>query len=261
MRAVSILLACFLLVLIVAHCSFLAKPASHIKVGKIFSDNMVLQREMDCRVWGTADAGGKVTVSLRDQKKTAIADKEGKWRVTLSPMKVGKPADLIIAGADTLTFSNVLVGEVWLASGQSNMEMPVAGWGEVLDFEKEITKADYPDIRLFHVEHTATLTPLTDFENVRGWDSCSPSTVLLFSSTAYFFGRHLHQQLKVPIGLIHSSWGGTNAEAWVSAASLKKLPDFVQVVQDLESGFIDAEALRIEFEAKMVAWKKAVGPA
>jgi sialate O-acetylesterase len=258
MRVVSTVVICLVIVVLASQCSFFAKPAVNIHVGKIFSDNMVLQRGMDCPVWGTADAGGKVTVSFRDQKKTAIANKEGKWKVTLSPMDVGKPGVLVIAGADTLTFRNVLVGEVWLASGQSNMEMPLDSWGEVLDFEKEIANANYPDIRLFQVEHATSLTPLTDLGAVNGWDSCSPSTVPFFSSTAYFFGRYLYKELKVPIGLIHSSWGGTNAESWVSAASLKKLPDFAQVVQNLESGLVDAEALIKEYEEKMAAWKKAV---
>jgi sialate O-acetylesterase len=147
----------------------------------------------------------------------------------------------------------VLVGEVWLASGQSNMEMPLAGWGKVMDYEKEIAAANFPNIRLFTVPRTIAYQPQSDVKT-KGWQLCSPQTIPEFSSTAYFFGRKLHQDLNVPVGIIHSSWGGTVVEAWTSAGALKTALDFSEQISRMESQSASAmaEARRTYDEARRV---------
>ena len=144
-------------------------------------------------------------------------------------------------GADTIRFNDVMVGEVWVCSGQSNMEMPLAGWGQVLNYEQEIRDALYPDIRLFQVKHTISRTPL-DTVNCPGWSACGPETIPQFSAVAYFFGRELYKTLAVPIGLVHTSWGGTVAEAWTSEASLNTMPYFQELIAQMDSTYIQSQA-------------------
>ena len=213
--------------LIVIGCSNSGGPAKNIKVTSLFSDNMVLQRDIAVPVWGTADAGSEVTVRFNGQMKKTLTGDNGKWRINLDKMSAGGPYALKIIGKDTLTYNNVMVGEVWIASGQSNMEMAV---NSIKDAEKEIADADYPNIRLFQVIKTISLTPL-DTVNCPGWETCSPKTVPGFSAAAYFFGRMMYKELNVPIGIIHTSWGGSVAQAWTSAESLKTMPDFAEAVE------------------------------
>ncbi len=201
-------------------------PAENIKLPTLFSDNMVLQRDMPVPVWGTADAGGGIEVRINGQVKKTSAEEDGKWRVMLDKMEAGGPFTIQIIGRDTLTFKNVMIGEVWLASGQSNMEMAVRS---VKNAEEEIAAADYPDIRLFQVKKTLSLAPL-DTVNCPGWALCTPQTVPGFSAAAYFFARKLYKELKVPVGIIHSSWGGSVAQAWTSAEALRTMPDFAEAV-------------------------------
>jgi sialate O-acetylesterase len=236
-------------------CSWLTAPAKHVKLVSLFSDNMVLQRDKPLPVWGTADPGGEVTVRIQQQsKKTKVSD-NGTWQVTLDPMPAGGPHELQVIGRETVTLKNVMIGEVWVCSGQSNMEMPVAGWGRVLDYRKEIATADYPNIRLYQVKHTISKTPL-DTVNCPGWSACSPETVPEFSAAAYFFGRMLYSELQIPIGLVHTSWGGTVAEAWTSGPALKTMPYFVQKIAEMESTRTYTMA---EYESAMAARKIKIG--
>ena len=235
------------LVLFTTSCSLFNQPATNIKTTTLFSDNMVLQRDKAVPVWGTAKAGGKVIVEIADQQKETKVSKDGTWRINLEPMTAGGPFELSIIGQDTILCKNVLVGEVWVCSGQSNMEMALAGWGKINNYREEIANANYPGIRLFQVVHTTSTLPL-DSINCPGWDVCSPQTVQDFSSVAYFFGRKLFQELDVPIGLIHTSWGGTVAEAWTSAGALKQLPDFKEAVEKMESGLSKEEQSLEDYE-------------
>ena len=188
----------------------------------IFGHNMVLQREMPVPVWGTAAPGEEVTVSVAGQEVKAVADASGKWMAKFAPLFAVGPLTLDIkAKSGSVQFTNVLVGEVWIASGQSNMQMALAG---VKDNTNEIAVANFPNLRLFTVPNTASLTPLTQINGT--WTACSSNSAGRFSAVAYFFGRQLHTDLGVPVGLIHTSWGGTPAEAWTPLPTLQANPSF-----------------------------------
>jgi sialate O-acetylesterase len=190
-----------------------------VKPNALFSDNAVLQQGMRVPVWGTADDGEKVTLKLQGQVASATA-KDGKWRVDLDPLKAGGPFELTIAGKkDTITLKNIMVGEVWIASGQSNMQMSLK---QSADAKQTIAAAANPQIRLFTVPRRATPEPQSDVNGV--WSESDPKTVPDFSAVAYFFGRDLQKQLKVPVGLISTNYGGTPAEAWTSQKTIKSTP-------------------------------------
>ncbi len=194
-----------------------------VKPHPLFSDNCVLQQGMKVPVWGTADDGEKVTVKLQDQEASATA-KGGKWRVDLNNLQPGGPFEMTIAGADTVTVKNVLVGEVWIASGQSNMQWSV---NRSADPETTIAQAANARIRLLTVPREAADKP-QDTAAV-AWVECNPQTVPEFSAVAYHFGRALEAQLQVPVGLINTSYGGTPAEAWTSKAALEAVPELKMV--------------------------------
>lgn len=220
----------------------LIKPSSaKVILPNIFSDNMVLQQKTKAAIWGTADAGRKVsiTTSWNHKKYSTKAGLDGKWQIKVATHAAGGPYDIRITDGDELILNNVLIGEVWLCSGQSNMEMPLLGWGKIKDYEKEIASANYPNIRLLQVVHATSNVPLENAAVTNGgWQPCSSQSVADFSSVAYFFARKVYEETKVPIGLIHSSWGGTIAEAWTSAQTLKGMPDFeekVKIVEDTDN--------------------------
>jgi len=242
-----------LLLFVIAGCSMRNKPAANIHLPRVFSDNMVMQREIKVPVWGTAEPGGSVTVQFGKQiKRTRVSD-QGKWRIDLAPLTAGGPYKMKIMGQDTIIFKNVMVGEVWLCSGQSNMEMPLAGSGKVKNYKQEIAAANYPNIRLMQIEHTMAAKPANDVRAV-GWNECSPTTVKGFSAAAYFFGRELYKDLHIPIGLLHSSWGGTVVEAWTSANSLKNNPDFAEVLQAVQDGKFNEDNLFNIYLEKAKKW-------
>ncbi len=181
----------------------------------IFSDNMVLQQKTNAAIWGITGAGKTVTVNTTwsNRKYTTMADKNGNWKLKVFTPSYGGPYVININDGE-ITLKNVLIGEVWVCSGQSNMEMPLAGWGKIQDYEKEIAAADYPGIRLLQAEHATSNVPLNDAKVANGgWTPCTPQYVANFSSVAYFFAREIYKKTKVPVGLIHTSWGGTIAEA------------------------------------------------
>lgn len=184
----------------------------------IFKDHMVLQRDQPVPVWGWAEAGQEINVSFAGQTKITKAGKDGHWKVVLDPLPASKdPGILRVSGQSTEVVKDVLVGEVWLCSGQSNMAMTVKG---VADAEKEIAAADFPLIRMFFVQSFTATTPQEQCQGV--WQACSPRTISNFSAAAYFFGRELQQTLKVPVGLINSSVGGTAIESWTSMETMQK---------------------------------------
>jgi sialate O-acetylesterase len=198
--------------LILSACSLLAFSAqANVKLPAIFSDHLVLQRDMPVPVWGWADPGESVTVTIAGQTQSATADSSGQWKLKLDKLSAAPSLTLTVSGHNTIVIHDVLVGEVWLASGQSNMQLSV---NDVWDAAKEKANANYPEIRMFTAERRPAVTPQATGGGE--WAVCSPATVGHYSAAAYFFGRELHQKLNVPIGLIHSSWGGTPIEAWTS---------------------------------------------
>jgi sialate O-acetylesterase len=192
--------------------------AAQLEVASFFGDHMVLQRNQDIPVWGKATPGEKVTVAFRNTSVTAQAKDDGTWVLRLPEQAVGEPASLQVKSADqTVTFEDVLVGEVWICSGQSNMAWPVE---RSANPEAEIAAADYPNIRFFDVPEKYSPTPVDTVDAT--WKVCSPETVASFSAVGYYFGRHLWNELNVPIGLVSSNWGGTPAEAWTPLADARK---------------------------------------
>ncbi len=204
----------------------------------LFSDNMVLQQKTDAPVWGTTKANKKVLVKTSWDNKTyeTLADKTGNWSLKVETPEAGGPFQIVIKADETKTLNNVMIGEVWICSGQSNMEMPLSGWTKVDNSEQEIANANHPNIRLFQVEKSTKLTPSKDIKVMgNSWLVCSPATIPEFSATAYFFAVNLSKMLKnIPIGLIHASWGGTPAEAWTSSKSLNQMPDFQDYLSALK---------------------------
>ena len=224
------LLAVFIFAGLAAARADEAKPFLH----PLFTDNMVLQRGMADPIWGWTTPGNPVNVRLNGQATRVIAGKDGKWVAHLGPFPAGGPYTLTVKGPQSVTLKNILIGDVWLCSGQSNMEF---GVGNLLNAKEEIAQSDHPNIRLFTVARAVSQTPLS--LPVGRWQVCGPKTITEgqwngFSAVAYFFGRTLEKDLHVPIGLIHSSWGGTPAEAWTSAAALSPLPDFAPVVTAMQ---------------------------
>ena len=195
-----------------------AVPAlADVRLPALFTDHMVLQQGQKNRVWGWADPGEEVIVTISGQKQTAKADTKGKWLVTLDALQVGGPHTLAVTGKNKLAVQDVLVGEVWICSGQSNMGLDVAAAN---DADLETKTAKFPNIRLISVPQVGTQEPQDDFKGK--WEVCTPLTVKSFSAVGYFFGRQLHQTLDVPIGLIDDAWGGSACEAWIRRDLLEK---------------------------------------
>jgi len=202
---------------------------AEVKPNVLFSDGAVLQRGQNVPVWGTANDGEKVTVEFAGQTATTTAQ-GGKWKVELKPLKAGGPFSMKISGDNEVTVNNLLVGEVWVASGQSNME-----WTLNVSFQPEVEKpkAKFPQIRMITAKKVASLTPLDEIEGK--WQECSPETVGGFSAVAYYFARDLHAKLGVPVGIISTSWGGTPAQAWTSAEGLEGQPELKGYADQLKA--------------------------
>ena len=195
----------------------LALPArADVKVPALFTPHMVLQRDQKDKVWGWAEKGEDITVTIKDQTKTTKASDDGKWSVTLDPLPAGGPHTLTIKGKNTITLDDVLVGEVWICSGQSNMQWDL---NVANDPDLERLSANYPQIRLITVPNLGSQTPKDDFNGK--WEVCTPATAGNFSAVGYLFGRQLHQTLGVPVGLIDDSWGGSSCETWVNKDVMK----------------------------------------
>ncbi len=204
----------------------------------IISDNMVLQQNQEVVLWGKARPGSKMTLeaSWKAVVKTRTSE-DSSWIIRLKTPDAGGPFTLAFTNRDTvIRIENVMTGEVWICSGQSNMEMPVMGWpptDTILNSRKEIAEANYPDIRMFTVTKAFSVLPGKAFDGK--WEVCSPETAGMFSATAYFFGKKLHQELGVPVGLIHSSWGGTPVESWMSRQKINEYVEFREIMQRLDS--------------------------
>gem|GEM_PF-861484 len=202
-----------------------AQVEAKLKLPAVISDHMVLQEKTPLSIWGWADAGQTVTVSLAGKTASTAADADGKWKASLPALKAGGPYELVVAADEAVTLQDVLVGEVWIGSGQSNMEFALKA---THDADKEIPSANYPKMRLFTVERAAASSPKEDLTG--SWKVCSPSTAGDFSAVAYHFGKGIHQALKVPVGLIASDWGGTPGEDWVPRGALDQHPAFTTLL-------------------------------
>ena len=195
---------------------------SNITLPRIFGSNMVLQRNKPINIWGWGDPGEKVTVQFNKQKKTVKAGKDGSWKIELAQEAAGGPFELVAFGKNTISFENVMVGEVWICSGQSNMEWSVKNSDSA---QREIRESDYPMIRHIKVPRTVSPVPAKDITGGE-WQAASPSTTADFTAVGYFFARKLFKELNVPIGLINTSWGGTMVESWISREAFEKSGDF-----------------------------------
>lgn len=217
----------------------------------IFTDHMVLQRELANPVWGTAVPGQAVTVTIDGQSVTTKADEAGNWRVELAPLPAGGPHQLAVEAGTVRVIDDVLVGEVWFCSGQSNMEWPVEKSNEAAI---EIVSANHAQIRFLKVPRVGTQEPQRDFEGA--WSVCSPESVGQFSAVGYFFGRRLHEALGVPVGLVDLSWGGSAAEAWIPRELLEGDPRYTNRLAQIDAaleGYTDA----VHAE-KVAEWEQAV---
>jgi sialate O-acetylesterase len=231
-------------------------------LNSLFTNDMVLQRGIEDPIWGWADPGTNVTVSLSGKTATATAGDDGKWMVKIGPFDAGGPYDLTVStGAKQEKLTNVLIGDVWLCSGQSNMSM---GIGIAKDAQQEISQADHPQLRLYTVPNVIAEKPTADLATRPQWMVCTPKTVSQdgwggFSAAAYYFGRDLHKELNIPIGLIHSSWGGTICEAWTSGEALdREMPEFHTALEaERSSGAPDHNG---EVLATTNAWYTKVDP-
>lgn len=202
--------------LLIAGLLFITSASAQIILPKIFTDRMVLQRDQPLQIWGTAAPDKTIRVSINGQQASALSNQSGAWKITLKPMRWGGPYDLTVTSAnDKKVLRNVLIGDVWVCSGQSNMEMPVSGWSQVNNAQQEIAAANYPNIRLFTVEKATSFVPKSDLAGGE-WLECNPANIAPFSAVAYFFGRKINRDTKIPVGLISTNWGGTNIQAWTS---------------------------------------------
>ncbi|MDA2927222.1 sialate O-acetylesterase [Acidobacteria bacterium AH-259-G07] len=227
---------------------------AEVKLPSIFGEHMVLQQGQQNRVWGWADKGEKVEVTIAGQTHKAVANDIGYWLVKLDPLGSGGPYQMTLRGKNTITFGDVLVGEVWVCSGQSNMAWPVQA---ARDSDLEIRTANFPRIRLITVPPVGTQEPQSDFEG--RWEVCRPETVAEFSAVGYFFGRQLHQTLNVPIGLIDNAWGGSACEAWIRRDRLEKDDRYSRLLARwarVEESY-DHEQEQAEYQERLEAWRKA----
>ncbi len=199
----------------------LGHPEVPVRLASVFQPHMVLQRGMKTPVWGWAPPGAEVRVELAGRTASARAEGQGKWMVRIGPLEAGGPYTLIVScGGTTLKLRDVLVGDVWIASGQSNMDWRV---DQSMNAEAEIAAAHYPRLRLLKVGKMVGVEPF-DYLSGGSWKPCSPETVGEFSGVAYFFGRHLHRKLGIPIGLIHTAFGGTPISSWMPIEDLRACP-------------------------------------
>lgn len=231
-----------------------------VKPNPLFADGAVLQRGQAVPVWGTARDGEKVTVEIDGQKVSTTAA-DGKWSVSLKPLKEGGPHTMKITGDNAVAVNNLLVGEVWVCSGQSNMEWP---FSKAHNAVEEGPKADYPKIRMFTVKKKVSARPLAEAEGQ--WVECSPQTVGGFSAVGYFFARDLYQKLGVPVGMIHTSWGGTPAQAWTSLEGFGDDQELIEYVASAKQKLAtyDADVAAYagkmeEFDTKSKEWNETVG--
>ena len=253
-----------MLVAVLAACAApVATPAKKVEVtlAPLFGDHAVLQRDKPVPVWGRAGAADAVTVTFHGQAAHTVAGPDGRWMVRIGPFAASaEPADLVVAGASTLTLHDVVVGEVWLCSGQSNMEFTVDDGGYTYRVDEpgaEVATANYPLIRQFKVERTVSTVP-AETVKTGGWQPASPKTVGGFTAVGYFFARDIHRALGVPVGIVDSPWGGTPIESWMSDAARNSTSLAARSRRPMEEADSDWPPERVaRYPADMAAWEKA----
>jgi len=221
-----------------------------VKLPHLFSNNMMFQREQAIHIWGEADSKEGIEIRFNDAQYNTRADKAGMWEIDLPAMEAGGPFELTITGKNTITIENILVGDLWICSGQSNMEWPLS---LVNDAEFEINNASHPEIRIFNVPKKMATVPQGDVIG-GSWVSCTPESIPGFSAVGYFFGRHLHKELGVPIGLIGSNWGGTIVETWISKESFNGIPYYQEVAEAVTA--LDLDRAQGQSDEQVDAWLK-----
>ena len=224
----------------------------------VFTDNMVLQQKTDITFYGDATKNKQLTVKTgwNGKEYHTEADGQGKWSLKIPTPAAGGPYEITFSDGKKLQLKNVMIGEVWFCSGQSNMEMPVAGWGKVMNYEQEIAEAAYPAIRLFQVKKNTSLAPLKEVEStLGGWQECSSATVPEFSALAYFYARALWKELNVPIGVIDCTWGGTPAEAWMNHETLRQVMGFREEMDKLERLGFDPNRMEQAYSEERAHWQ------
>lgn len=247
-----------LILLLLISTAFVVAQAK-VVLPSYITDNMVVQRNSVMKITGHASSGSKVNViaGWDSRSREVKADSEGKFDISLDTPDAGGPYSIIIADKDSkVKVGNVLSGELWLCSGQSNMEFPVEGWTSLMDADHVVSTARNPDIRLLQVKKRVAFSPQDDIEtNMGGWVEAAPNT-MDFSAIAYLYAKELRDSLKVPVGVIDATWGGTPAEAWTSYGILKGVPGFEGELSAMESCGFDASRLRENYEKEMRAWMK-----
>jgi sialate O-acetylesterase len=219
-----------------------------------FSDGMVLQRGTDIRIWGKAAPGSKVVVKWQGEASEVKANRSGQWTFEGAPLSAGGPHTLQVTNRkETITIADILIGDVWICSGQSNMEWPVSRSNNA---EAEIEGANYPEIRLFDLPRQRSFTPLEFFKEKATWKKAVGENVATFSAVAFYFGRELHYEEGVPIGLISTNWGGTNVETWTSGPGLKGFPDIYRKVEEMQNQSKTIEEIEAEQNAALREWEE-----
>ncbi|MEI6502124.1 MAG: sialate O-acetylesterase [Armatimonadota bacterium] len=243
---------CLVVLLLLVAVLAVSAALADVKLPSLVGDNMCLQQGKALNIWGWADPLEKVTVSFCGQSVSADADSAGKWAAKLQPLKAGGPFEMTIAGKNSITLKNIVIGEVWVCSGQSNMQFGVAG---VNNAAQEIAAANYPNLRLFQVPNVPAQQPV---DNVKSqWNPCTSQSVPGFTAVGYFFGRDLHKALGIPIGLINTSWGGTPAEAWATSPSMKADPEYKPLLENWDKNVAAYPAAIEQYNTVTLdKWKK-----
>lgn len=239
-----------------------AALSAQVKLSPIFSNNMVLQQQTQAPVWGESKPNKtvEITTSWNQKKYTVQSDAQGKWKTEVETPVAGGPYTVTISDGKPVKLTNVLIGEVWICSGQSNMEMQVDGWGKVTNYEQEKVEAqNYPNIRFLQVKKATSPVPMNEITATgNGWQVCSSMSVADFSAAGYFFGRDINKYQNVPVGLIDTSWGGTYIESWTSADALAAMPDMQKNLDVLKDIPVSKEDREKKFHSDVEVWKKDI---
>ncbi|MNJ95483.1 Glycosyl hydrolases family 2, sugar binding domain [compost metagenome] len=225
-----------------------------IKLPRLVSNGMVLQRDQNIKIWGWADIGEEITLTFKNKKHSTKAGSDHKWVINIEPQQAGGPFNMQI---NNIELKDLLIGDVWLCSGQSNMEATMGRPNIKANYPQVIEQSNYPMIRQFAVKRDMAFNPIPDVSSDNGWVSANPKTILSFSAVAYFFARDLHEKYKVPIGIILSSVGGTPAQSWVNSESLKQFPDYDKVAQKLKDT-VEVARLLNAHQLTTKAWNKSI---
>ncbi len=236
---------------------FIPVARAEVTLPSVLTDHMVIQRDRPVHIWGTAAPGESVTVRFRGESGTATAGDLGRWSLFLSPGDAGGPFVLTVDGRNSIRLIDILVGDVWIASGQSNMEFSV---GQADNGPDEVAAARYPRIRLFRVDHRVSDHPMDDVQ-AAPWVECSPDSIAEFSAVAYFFGRDLQKKLDVPIGLIESNWGGTPVDAWTRLGAIAGDASLMPSIGAWAHMMENQSTTLLERQRRIREWQKAVDQA